>query len=80
MLYLGWDLTRNISFHYQIPDQDLGNISMYSAKNILEEDIMFAGRNGLDVNLVEILEVEINYMIKLNQPLTQEPKSSSLQE
>ena len=67
MLFLGWDLGRNIHFHYQVPDEDLGNISMYAARNILEEDIVYAGRNGLDTSLVEIVEVEINYTIKKNK-------------
>lgn len=54
-------------FSYKIPDEDLGNISMYAARNIIEEDILLAASNGLVVPLVEILEVEINYTIKLNK-------------
>ena len=52
---------QGISFNYQVPDEDLGNISLYSAKNILEEDVMFAGTWGLDTSLVEIVEVAITY-------------------
>ena len=53
-----------ISFHYQFPNPDLGNVSIYAAQNILEEDLMYAGLNGLDASLVEIVEVEVNYKIK----------------
>ena len=67
LLFLGWDLGRNIHFHYQVPDEDLGNISLYAARNILEEDVMFAGTWGLDTSLVEIVEVEINYSFKNNK-------------
>lgn len=53
-----------VSFTYQMPDPDLGNISMYSAKNILEEDICYAALEGLDVREVEIVEVGITYTFK----------------
>lgn len=74
-LYLHWREInclggKELMFNYAVPDEDLGNISLYSARNILEEDILLAARNGLVVPLVEVLEVEINYLIKLNNPLT----------
>lgn len=56
-----------ISFFYQMPDPDLGNVSMYASKCILEEDVMYAGLQGLDTNLVEIVEVEIIYTLKIKE-------------
>jgi hypothetical protein len=53
-----------ISFHYVNPDPDLGNVSIYAARNILEEDVMYAVLNGLDTNLVEIIEIEVSYKFK----------------
>jgi len=73
LLYFNWQKlaseettgTQNvISFFYQMPDKDLGNVSLYAARNVLEEDICYAGLNGLDTSLVEIVEIEVSYSIK----------------
>lgn len=80
-LYLHWREINQLGgeelvFNYAVPDEDLGNISLYAARNILEGDIMFAARNNLDTSLVEIIEVIVNYSFTKNNNLPIDEKAA----
>ena len=81
MLYLEWDQSgmgiEYVSYNYVIPENDFSNFSIFSDKKYLEKDLALAAQNGLDLNIVEILEVEINYTIKKNKTSIDEKQEIS---